>query len=98
MNDDQFDALSDTDKLDYVLECLYKAHGFFKAIYDSGCGFQQETLDELEHLGDEFSRIGLMAEERNFSGIYSDLNKNLAKLSSIVSAVSDYVYKNRVLN
>ena len=94
MDINDFNNLSDIGKLDYVLDCLYKAHGLFKIIYESGCGFEQQVIDELEHLGDEFSRIGFMAE----SGVYEDLNKNLTRLSSIVAVIDEYLYKHRKIN
>ena len=46
MDKNDFNNLSDIGKLDYVLDCLYKAHGLFKIIYESGCGFEQQVLDE----------------------------------------------------
>ncbi len=98
MNENDFYNLDDLDKMDYVLACLYKAHSLFKAIYDSGCGFEQPVLDELEYLGDEFSRIGFMVEEQDYTGVFQDLNKSLSRLSSIVAVVEDYIYKNRQIN
>lgn len=98
MNINDFNNLSDIGKLDYVLDCLYKAHGLFKIIYESGCGFEQQVLDELEYLGDEFSRIGFMAESHDYTGVYEDLNKNLTRLSSIVEVIDEYLYKHRKIN
>lgn len=98
MNGNEFYNLNDTEKMDYVIACLYKAHSLFKAIYDSGCGFDQSVLDELGYLGDEFSRIGFMVEVQDYTDVYEDLNKNLSRLSSIVSVIEDYIYKNRKVN
>lgn len=98
MNGNEFYNLNDIEKMDYVIACLYKAHSLFKAIYDSGCGFDQSVLDELEYLGDEFSRIGFMVESQDYTDVYEDLNKNLSRLSSIVSVIEDYIYQNRKVN
>ncbi len=98
MNENDFYNLNDVDKMDYVLACLYKAHSLFKTIYDSGCGFEQVVLDELEYLGDEFSRIGFMVELQDYTNVYTDLNNSLSRLSSIVAVVEDYIYKNRKIN
>lgn len=98
MNENEFYNLNDMDKMDYVIACLYKAHSLFRAIYDSGCGFDQTVLDELEYLGDEFSRIGFMVEVQDYTDVYEDLNKNLSRLSSIVAVIEEYIYKNRKIN
>ncbi len=98
MNEREFDSLDDIEKMDYVLACLYKAHSLFKVIYDSGCGFEQSVIDELEYLGDEFSRIGFMVEIQDYTDVYTDLNKNLSRLSSIVAVIEEYIYKNRTVN
>ncbi len=98
MNENDFNNLNDVEKMDYVLTCLYKAHSLFKTIYDSGCGFEQSVINELEHLGDEFSRIGFMVEIQDYTDVYADLNKNLSRLSTIVSVVEEYIYKNRIIN
>ncbi len=98
MDINDFNNLTDTGKIDYVLECLYKAHGLFKIIYESGCGFEQQVLDELEYLGDEFSRIGFMVECHDYTGVYEDLEKNLSKLTAIVSVIDNYLYTSHQIN
>ena len=98
MNLYDFESMNRLGKLDYIIECLYKAHSLFKIIHDSDCGLEQPLIDELEYLGSEFSRIGIMAEEGYFNGLYEEINKNLSKLSGIVTLVESYIYRHRTLN
>lgn len=98
MDINEFNSLSSVDKLDYILSRLHYAYDLFKIIYESGCGFEQSVLDELEYLGSEFSRIGLKAEEHDFSDVYNELNENITKLTNIVSVVEEYLYKNNIIN
>ena len=98
MNEREFDSLDDIEKMDYVLACLYKAHSLFKVIYDSGCCFLLCVLDELEYLVYEFSRIVFIVEIQDYTDVYTDLNKNLSRLSSIVAVIEEYIYKNRTVN
>lgn len=87
MDVSEFYNSSDLDKLDYVLNRLNYAYSLFKIIYDSGHDFPEQIIEELGFLGDEFSRIGVFTEDKNYNNIYEDLNKSILRLENIVSTV-----------
>lgn len=81
MNLDQFKSLSDLSKTNYVLSRLQYSKLILETMYnDCHCPLSGQELEELEMIGSDFVRFGLMAEECQFDGIFDELNSKVARL------------------
>lgn len=98
MTEFEFNNSNNIAKVDYVISMLQDAYKHFQLIYDSGLGVSDETIAELEYIGNDLARIGVMAEELDFANVYSDLQANLSKLNNISSVISNYIISTHLVN